>query len=417
MKSCLNWLDKESNGRNIALLLFGVALIVRLTALLILPEAHISSNAKNSILGGAALIQNGQFINNPDYPMFIPPLTAMFTAAIQSLFGDGLLPVKLVQIILDACTVVFVFYFGRQVVSHLAAALGAGLLTVYPFAVFVPLYIGTEALFGFFLALFMFAVTKGLKDDVVSLFFVSGLVLGLATLTRGTTLFLPIFLIGFFIWYYRNQARSRVVAKTALFILGFVLVLSPWIARNLVVHDAFIPSSLSSGPLLHGSSEEFWLIGDRERELPKYFAYLRDEKGIVAPKNPSWMDKDRFYRRAAIEKYKDRWNSDPVSFLPFLAKKFVRLWYATESGANTAIVIAINLPIYVFGITGLWYLIRNRKNRLGTLLTLVLAYFVAIHVAVFAYFRYVVPIMPYIVLLATYGGLCVMQSQREMKSA
>jgi len=53
---------------------------------------------------------------------------------------------------------------------------------------------------------------------------------------------------------------------------------------------------------------------------------------------------------AAIEKYKDRWNANPGSYLPFIAKKFARLWYATNSGSNTAIVISINLPFYLLGI-------------------------------------------------------------------
>lgn len=416
MKALLIWLGNESKAHNIALLLFGVALIVRLTALVVLPEAHVSSNARESILGGAALIQDGQFINNPDYPMLVPPLTAIFTAAIQSLFGEGLLPIKLAQIVLDACMVVFVFHIGRLIFGHITALLGAGLLTVYPFAVFVPLFIGTEALFCFFLALFMLTLTKGLRNDVLSLFFVSGLALGLATLTRGTTLFLPFFLIGFFIWYYRNQTSPKVAVKTTLFMLGFILILSPWVARNYATLDAFIPSSTSSGPLLHGSSEEFWLISDREKELPKYYSYLRNEKGIIPPTNPTWVEKDRYYRRAAIEKYKDRWDSDPASFIPFLAKKFVRLWYGTESGENVAIVIAINIPIYILGLVGLWYL-ANARNRLGTLLILLLAYFVAIHVAVFAYFRYVIPIMPYVVLLAAYGGLHLIRSKDVKKTS
>ena len=140
MNACLYWLSKEGNSRKIAMMLFGIALIIRLMALLILPETHLSGNAKDSILGGAALILDGQFINNADYPMLAPPLTALFTASIQSLFGSDLLPVKLAQIVLDACMVVLVFYIGRNTIGHLSAALGAGLLTAYPFAVFVPLY-------------------------------------------------------------------------------------------------------------------------------------------------------------------------------------------------------------------------------------------------------------------------------------
>jgi 4-amino-4-deoxy-L-arabinose transferase-like glycosyltransferase len=412
MNAVLYRLSGHENARRTSLLLFGIAFVVRLAGLLIFPETHLSGNAKESIIAGAALIRGGQFVGNADYPMLIPPLTALFTAAIQSLFGDGLLPVKIAQIILDACTVVIVFQIGSRTIGQLPAALGAAFLTVYPFSVFAPLYIGTEALFSFLLAASLLLFTKGISDKAKGLFFASGLILGLATLTRGTTLFLPIFLLAFFVWHERGRTRSAaaIAGKSAMFVLAFMLSLSPWVIRNIVVLDAFIPSSTSHGPMLHGSSERFWLIEDRERELPKYFDHLENEKGIARPASPrpTWVEKDRFYKRAAMEMYKDRWSDDPWSFVPFVAKKFLRLWYGTESGANQGIVIAINLPIYLLAIVGLRSYMRS-GSRLGGVLIVLLAYFVVIHVLVFGYFRYMLPVMPYVIIFAAHGCLYLMR--------
>ncbi len=405
----LAWWGSKQNSRKIATIFFVTAICIRATALFIVPDAHVSSNAKESILAGAELIQQGEFINNPEYPMLVPPLTAIFVAAIHATLGEGLLQIKLAQIVLDATLVVLIFYLGVRLFGYATASLGTAIILVYPFSVFLPLYIGTELLFGFFLAVSILTVIKGLNDDKTNVFLLSGMALGLATLTRGTTLFLPIFLVGFFIWFYRGTHNYRPITKSAVFLLGYVIILSPWVVRNFVVHDAFIPASTSSGPLLHGSSEDFWLIADRERELPKYFEYLRKEKGFPSYKDPSWVEKDRFYRRAAIEKYKERWDSDPMSFIPFFFKKFTRLWYATESGSNTKLILIINLPIYLFALFGLWRLLCS-GNRLAMVIVVLLGYFVAIHVAVFAYFRYITPIMPYIILLAAYG---VMRSIRH----
>lgn len=414
MNSGLKWLARESNSGQIALLLFCIAMTVRLIALMVMPEAHVSSNARESILGGAALILDGQFIRNPDYPMLVPPLTALFTAAIQFVFGDNLIAIKLCQIVLDSCAVVLLFLIGREIFGHTCAVLGSGALTVYPFAVFVPLYVGTEGLFGFLLSLFLFLFIKGLKEDALSLLFASGFVLGLATLTRGTTLFLPLFLMPFLWWHYHERPISRNLQSSAWLIIGFVVILSPWIARNYVVHGAFIPSSTSSGPLLHGSSEDFWLIKDRERNLQGYFDYLRDEKGIEGPSdpNPTWVEKDNYYKRAAIEMYKDRWSAAPLSFLPFIGKKFVRLWYATETGNNTAVIAAINLPIYILFLIGFWASIRNRIG-LSYLLTTLLLYFVVLHVLVFGYFRYMIPVMPFMILFGAYGLLNLVLDWRK----
>lgn len=399
------WPGEPTNAGKVALLLFCVALVVRIVGLLVFPDANISGNARD-ILGGATLVRNGQFIFNPDFPMLIPPLTALFVAGVQSLLGEGLMAIKLVQIVIDAAVVVMVFFAGKLVFGQVCGLLGSAILTVYPFAVFVPLYIGTESLFVFLLAISILSVAQALKWNSLGMFIAAGLALGLATLTRGTTLFLPLFLVPLFIWHFGRHRVARGLVYSIAFVGAFAIVLSPWIVRNFAVHGAFIPSSTSSGPLLHGSSKDFWLIEDREKNLSPYFDYLEREKGIARPTNPhpTWVEKDNYYRRAAIEMHKERWRSDPMAFIPYFAEKFARLWYGTESGRNQPIIALINLPIYLLFLAGLWFSIRN-GIRSSYLLITVLVYFVAIHMAVFGYFRYMLPVMPYIILFAAYGAL------------
>jgi hypothetical protein len=194
------------------------------------------------------------------------------------------------------------------------------------------------------------------------------------------------------------------------------VVVGPWAARNVIVLDAFIPASISGQPLLHGSREDFWLIDDRRQNLPRYYEYLRTQKGITVAEDASWPERDRFYRQATVESYRERWQTEPFSFVPYYAKKFARLWYGTESGRNQWIMFAINLPVYVFGLVGLWRLRQTRSNA-ARFLVVLLTYFVAVHVAVFAYFRYLVPIMPYVLLLAADGALSVWQRARRGNSA
>jgi len=398
-----DWLTKEENTGKVALLLFIIGLAVRILGLVVFPDAHISGNAKD-ILAGADLIRQGQFIDNVDFPMLIPPLTALFVAGLQALFSDHLIVIKLAQVVLDATALIFFFIIGKHIFGHSCGVLGSAIVAVYPFAVFVPLYIGTESLFVFLLAASILCVTLALKDVRIVLFIAAGLTLGLATLTRGTTLFLPVFLVPFFLWHLRRYPIGRTVGLSIAFLASFVIVLSPWIARNYALHDAFIPSSTSSGPLLHGSSKKFWLIEDREKNLPAYFDYLESEKGIARPANPNptWVEKDRYYRRAAIEMHKERWRSEPLAFLPYFGEKFARLWYGTESGRNQLVIALINLPIYLLFLSGLWLAFRKRIQSAYLLVT-VLLYFVSIHMAVFGYFRYMLPIMPYIILFAAYG--------------
>ena len=124
------------------------------------------------------------------------------------------------------------------------------------------------------------------------------------------------------------------------------------------------------------------------------------------------MEKDNYYKRAAIEMYKERWLDDPLSYIPFTSKKFARLWFATESGANSTLILMLNLPIYALFVAGV-VVSGRRPSTSSFVLTLVISYFVVIHVAVFAYFRYVIPIMPYIILLGASGGLHILRLFRD----
>jgi len=404
----VQWVSDERNARRVAWMLFGLALTVRLTALALFPNTALSTNARNSIIAGASLIHEGNFISNPDFPLLIPPLPALFMATVQSVFGDGLMAVKIVQVILDAALVVIVFAIGRAAFPYPAVVLGAVGLAVYPVAITVPIFIGTEALFTLLLALFVLHAVKAFEHETWLWFFAAGVFLGLATLTRGTTQFFPLFFVAFLVWRHRRNLTARIVAQAAYLMVGMAVVVGPWAARNLIVLDAFIPASISGQPLLHGSREDLWLIRDREQNLSRYYEYLRTQKGITVSEDASWPEKERFYRQAAIEAYRERWQDAPLSFLPYYAKKFARLWYGTESGRNQWIMLAINLPLYVFGLIGLWRL-RETDRDAGRFLAVLLAYFVAVHLAVFAYFRYLVPVMPYVLLLAAHGALSVWQ--------
>ena len=380
-----------------------IALFVRFAVLAVVPDAHVSSNAEN-ILHGADLIRDGNFVSNPDFPMYMPPLPALFVAGVQSVFGPSLMPVKLIQIVMDAGAVALLCYGASLMFSGTVAALAGLMFALYPFSAFVPVYIGTEPLFVFLLMLFSALALSAMRFNSIRLFLAAGFVLGLATLARGTTLFLWVFLLPLVMVYARTLPVSRAFLQCGVLFFGFAVALAPWVIRNFAVHDAFIPASVSGSPLLAGADEGFWLIEDRERNLPAYAAYLKKEKGISLPPNPTWADKEEFYRKAAIVKYQERYETRPLSFVPFYAKKFARLWYGTESGKNELLVVLINLPLYLFALVGLVLTITSCRV-LPLYVVCLIGYFVGIHLVVFGYFRYMVPIMPLVMTLSALGIL------------
>ncbi|HEU5134573.1 MAG TPA: glycosyltransferase family 39 protein [Steroidobacteraceae bacterium] len=395
----------EERLRTHLLLLFGVALLARLALLAVIPNANLSTNAIEAIINGANMIRAGQFPSDPEFPLWVPPLTALFVAAIQSVFGESLLPVKLAQVLLDGFTVLMVFGIGRLLVPYRAALLGALVVAVYPFGAMTTIYIGTESLFSFFLAAFLLVTLRSLRSESVMGFLGAGVLLGLACMVRGSAQYFPIFFIPLLAWltWRRRGAAAKFFSQSAVFVIGFAIVVGPWAYRNVTVLGAFIPTSIPGLPLVNGSSEDFWVIEDRRRNFPAYSQHLK-EIGVVSSGKPTWVVKDRFYREAAIEKYRLRWQQDPWSYPWFLVRKFARMWYATETGNNHGLILATNLPIYGCALVGLWLLLRIRSDATFVVVGM-LAYFIAIHAAVYSLFRFIVPVMPYIILMASLGLL------------
>jgi 4-amino-4-deoxy-L-arabinose transferase-like glycosyltransferase len=393
----------EDRQRTHVLLLLAVALFVRFALLAVIPNAHLSTNAIEAIINGATMIRDGHFPQDPEFPLWVPPLTALFVAGIQSVFGDSLMPVKIAQVLIDGSTVLIIFAIGRMFVPYRAALLGALVVAVYPFGAMTAVYIGTESLFTFFLAAFVLVVLRSLRGASVAGFLFAGVLLGLACMVRGSAQYLPVFVIGLLAWItWRKRAPfTKFIAQSAVFLVGVAIVVAPWAYRNVTVLGAFIPTSIPGLPLVNGSSEDFWLIKDRRHNFPAYSEHLK-AIGVESSGKPTWVVKDRFYREAAIEKYRIRWHEDPWSYPWFLVQKFARMWYATESGDNHVLILATNLPIYCFALVGLWLLLRVRSDE--TLVVLgILAYFIAIHAAVYSLFRFIVPVMPYIILIASLG--------------
>jgi hypothetical protein len=92
-------------------------------------------------------------------------------------------------------------------------------------------------------------------------------------------------------------------------------VIAPWTIRNYLVLGDFIPLAVKTGlPLLAGAGEEFFTIPGRDQRISDYYR-LMEARGIERPDPKATIQEwERFYQRAAIERYKIRFETDPWSF-------------------------------------------------------------------------------------------------------
>lgn len=102
----------------------------------------------------------------------------------------------------------------------------------------------TENLLFPLFSAFLFFLVCAIKRGSALFWVLTGLVLGLCALTRPSFLYvfyfaIPLFLV--FIFAFARQPHTRIAkaAMLACFIAGFVLAISPWVARNAIMHGEF----------------------------------------------------------------------------------------------------------------------------------------------------------------------------------
>ena len=172
----------------------------------------------------------------PGYPFLI--------AFFYYLFGlGGAWLVLIFQIILDLITVYLVYLIGKRISSSLWVGPAAAFLyaTSFPTALYSNLLL-TEIPFAFFIILTVWLLIRALGHPQKSFWLlgVSGLTLGIATLIRPLSQYLPIVIILFWLivaLYQRKipstrKTLGRSVGEVAIFLFVFIIVISPWLIRN-----------------------------------------------------------------------------------------------------------------------------------------------------------------------------------------
>ena len=223
----------------------------------------------------------------------------------------------------------------------------------------------------------------------------SGLLLGLAILTRETVLyFLPLAAL-WLAWRRAGGARraARAPRRVAL------LVVLPWTVRNWLVFDAFVPVSTSGAlNLWQGNTrlsrqevyEEYWAVHGR---IAKYEHARRRAIEAILERQPLWI----------FEKLRDEmpafWaaHGQPIVHLERGAYGAVA---RPRALAAVAVVLLPYLAVLVLFVAGVATLPRGRAPLL---LLAFLVFYVLLHVAAHGYPRYRLPAMPAVFLVAAHG--------------
>jgi 4-amino-4-deoxy-L-arabinose transferase-like glycosyltransferase len=248
------------------LVLGGAAFVLRLAWVLVYgrvnpPDGSINDTTFYEFT--AASIANGGGYTGVNFEPTAgwPPGFPFVVSLLYRVFGERLSLALALNVVVATATVVLLYLIAERVFGRREARVAAGFFAILPGPLYMTGLFLSETLFIFvlvgFLALVVFLPERRWTPVVL------GVALGLAALTRGEGLLMPI--IPLAVWW-GSCTRREWSKRTALLLVALVLTVAPWTIRNAVVMDAFIPVGSNASATLwsgHNPDANGWIVNPR----------------------------------------------------------------------------------------------------------------------------------------------------------
>jgi len=187
------------------------------------------------------------------YTSFRAPLYPAFLAFVYALIGlefSRFFAARLVQVILLGAPLAPLTYLVakhffplssslNEISTEKIACLSAWVVACYPMLLVYPLGLGTENLFFILLLSSFLFLLKSIQSPSTSHFLFSGILLAFTALTR--SVILPFVGLAILYLFCLHRAKALYIA------IAFVLVISPWIIRNSILHGKLTGIETSMG--------------------------------------------------------------------------------------------------------------------------------------------------------------------------
>ncbi len=322
----------------------------------------------------------------PLYPLVIASLWWHSTPPIAEVLG--------LQVLLAALVALFVYWMALDCFGPRHALLAGLLMALAPLSVRSVAWVLTETIFTFLLTvgIWLWGAKRG---------FLSGIVLGFATLTRAVLFPFVLMLLALTLVCKFDRGLHRRIA------FGALLVIAPWTIRNAVTQHAFIPINVQGwgSNLLFGTIDGPYGSGN---PWPLYV--LNPVCQEIIQSSPSESDAERRMTRAAVK----RILASPLRWAWIRTKQYEHLF--ADSGASfyflpispRLIKFAFLLGNFVFlllSTVGV-YLTRRRWRGLSHLLFFPV-FFAAAQFPMLTFPRYSLPLVPMMAIFAAPAILLV----------
>lgn len=366
----------------------------------------------------AMVIASGNWVGTEAF--FRAPLYIYFLGLIYTIFGHSLLAARIAGHLIGLFSIGFTYKIAEKVFDKRTAVLAAGIHALYPLAVYFESELMVEPLLTFLLEAAVLALLSAGHQQGYCRYAFSGLLMGLAAITKPVILPLVIVVAGYI--YLRNGGVKKMANSFILFMAGVMLVILPVTVRNYVVSKDVVLVASSGGINFY--------IGNNSRadgltaSVPEIGAnwqiedirYLAEKEAgqLLKPSEVS----DYWYRKGR------QWIvENPSDFAMIYVKKiyfFMNNYEVSNNrnlsavfGANPILRISpLNFGMILAAVVLLFFFlhrIREKRNELILVLGLILL-FAGTTAFYFINARFRLPILPFLFCLASFGVISLVDT-------
>lgn len=171
------------------------------------------------------------------------PVTSYFIALAYFIFGSYFVAI-FIHIVLGSIIPLLGMRIARFITDVRGIGIAVGIFLAFePVGALLSIQFLSETLFTFLFLLSLLYLFQYWKSKMLTPLLWSSFFLGASVLTRPTAEYLPIVIVALILWEARVHLSRTVFARAGLFVLIFLITLSPWIYRN---HRTFGALGISS---------------------------------------------------------------------------------------------------------------------------------------------------------------------------
>ena len=402
-----NYQHLENKETYLLFFLFLFSFLIRIPAIFIIGSPDLENEWKILVnyltnYGKLSLINFGDFfIPN----LYMPPLYAFYLYFFKVFNFSNELYIQVVlfsQSILSSFSVVIFYIINRFFFSNKISIFGTLIFSLFPLHIYACTQISSAILQSFLIIIFFYFFFKTLrKNNFFNIFFLS-LTSGLLILLRGEFIVLFILSILYLVIFVKMNLKNII-----MIILLTIIVISPYLTRNILVFDTITITKSIGWNLWKGNNAQADVEGKNYlyREVTeKNYNYVssldfdQEDLNLVKQLNRVPTDKyydintDKIFFSEGIKNIKN----EPIKYFKLYLKKMLSFIFIDINSSYPNYYHPLHiLPVLFFGITSIIGIILSNKNSYQ--MNFLILFFI-FNVAIVSFFfilpRYKLAILP-----------------------